>query len=118
MRGPLIVVKEDDCEKIFHEMHNHSGRTKCWDRIKARYYWYGCEKYVRQQTRECTTCFQTNAYHTKAQISPLLPIAVIPKMMWRVHLDLAGPFELSPFGNKYVAIGICAFTKYVEAMGN
>ena len=48
----------------------------------------------------------------------LQPIPVEPKAMWRIHCDLLGPFEMSSNGNKYIAIGVCALTKYVEAARN
>ena len=37
--------------------------------------------------------------------------------MWRIHVDILGPLCQTLNGNQYVAIGVCAFTKYVEAEG-
>ena len=96
----------------------HSGRDKCWQRINERYYWYGGHKFVKEKTRECVYCSQKNNVFNKASIASLCPIPVTPKVMWRIHCDLMGPFPLTPNGNKYVAIAICAFTKFVEAMRN
>ena len=53
-----------------------------------------------------------------AAVTPLRPIVVTPKIFWRVHIDLAGPFPTTKNKNKYIAVGICAFTKYIEAKGN
>ena len=38
--------------------------------------------------------------------------------MWRLGLDLCGPFRESVTGNRYVAIAIDSFSKYVEGKGN
>ena len=61
---------------------------------------------------------------------PLKPIPIEPKIMWRIHgnfatvcdkiflVDLAGPFTpTSVDGNRYIAIAVCAFSKFVEAQG-
>ena len=53
-----------------------------------------------------------------AAMPPLKPIEVQPKAFWRVHVDILGPLEMSRNGNKYVAVGVCALLKYVEAMRN
>ena len=82
------------------------------------YYWYGGEKYVRQRVRECIACSHKNNVFNSADVTPLRPIPVTPKIFWRVHIDLAGPFLKTKNKNKYIAIGICAFTKYIEAKGN
>ena len=116
-RDALLVVEAKDAATIFATFHTHSGRTKCWDKIKARYYWYGGEKYVREKTKECVVCWQKRG-HNNAKIAPLCPIEVQPQIMWRVHVDLAGPFPKSKQESKYLAIGICAFSKYIEAMRN
>lgn len=36
MKNEKIVVKKEDRELIFQEMHWHSGRDPCWTRIKKR----------------------------------------------------------------------------------
>ena len=82
------------------------------------YYWYGGEKYVRKNVRECILCSHTKKVFNSADFTPLHPISVTPKIFWRVHIDLAGPFTKTKNGNKYIAIGICAFIKYIEGKRN
>ena len=36
IRNKKIVVKASLQEKVFEEMHRHSGRISCWERIKKR----------------------------------------------------------------------------------
>ena len=51
-------------------------------------------------------------------ITPLKPIKTEPKVMWRIHLDAAGPLRESNAGNKYFVLGVDAFSKYVEGKRN
>ena len=96
----------------------HSGRDKCWARINARFYWHGGHAYVKKNTKECVFCAQKNNKMYTADVAPLIPIPVTPKVMWRIHCDLMGPFTTTQSGNKYVALAICAFTKFLEGMRN
>ena len=105
LRNGRLVAQKSEMFDIWTTFHTHSGRTKCWDKIKARYYWHGGEKYVREKTKECVVCWQKRG-HSNAKLAPLQPIEVQPQIMWRVHIDLAGPFPTSKLGNKYLAIGI------------
>ena len=36
LRDGKLVVKSSMKKKIFDALHNHSGRTACWERIRAR----------------------------------------------------------------------------------
>ena len=73
---------------------------------------------MRQKTKDCVICFHKNNGGRRAAIAPLQPITVTPKVMWQIHIDLAGPYCKSNSGNKYLAIAICAFSKYIEAKRN
>ena len=83
-----------------------------------RYYWYGGERYVREKTKECIICSHKNNVFNAAAVAPLRPIPVTPKIFWRVHVDLTGKFTKTKNGNQFIAIAICAFSKYIEAKGN
>ena len=86
--------------------------------INLRYYWYGGEKYVRAKTKQCVICGHKNNVFNSAAVAPLRPIKVTPKIFWRVHIDLTAKLKETKNGNKYIAIAICAFSKYIEAKGN
>ena len=79
-----------------------------------RFYWRGGEIYVRERVRECVGCMHKSSRPWTVSISPLRPIPTIPKVFWRVHIDLFGPLTESLKGNKYGAIACDAFIKYVE----
>ena len=53
-----------------------------------------------------------------SSMPPLKPIEVVPQGMWRIHMDILGPMVMSKNRNQYIALGVCALLKYVEAMRN
>ena len=70
------------------------------------------------KTRECVVCGHKNNVFNAATVPPLIPIPVTPKIFWRVHVDLTGKLPVTNKGNQYIAVAICAFSKYIEAKGN
>ena len=143
LRDGKMVVKRSERKKIYQgnlnvKLHQqiwafhkgHSGRDATWKKIKGRYYWRGGKNFVAHQVSLCIACSQKNSNVWTASMPPLKPIPVLPKVMWRVHgnfckgmwhfswVDLMGPlYPTTVDGNKYVAIAVCAFSKYVEAQG-
>ena len=89
-----------------------------WQVINKRFYFYGGEKWVREKVKKCVACAHKNGQQWKAEMPPLKPIPVEPKAMWRVHIDLLGPFPESDDGNKYIGLAICPLTKFVECRRN
>ena len=114
----FFIELHNNFESIFHKLHQHTGRQGCWDRIKKRYYWQAGEKYVRMKTKECVICGHKNNVWNKAPVAPLKPIPVSPKIFWRVHVDLTAKLPTTHNRNKFIAIAVCAFSKYIEAKGN
>ena len=63
-------------------------------------------------------CNNKTNINSKAPVAPLRPLKPPSLPFMRVHFDLLGPLPETTTGNKYIAIAVCAFTKYVEARGN
>ena len=117
-RNQKWVVRSSERKKIYDSLHFHSGRDKSAARISEKYWWYGLEKYVRKCVKECVACTFKNHRAWVHYITPLKPIKTEPKVMWRIHLDAAGPLRESNAGNKYFVLGVDAFSKYVEGKRN
>jgi hypothetical protein len=132
------VLKVGDIELVWQQFHNHdlhsgtstllfffdnhlfcclSGAIKTYQKIHDRYYFWGLQDWVRNRSRECPVCSELKTVSIRAKRTPLIAIPVVPKVFWRVHIDLAGPFRESSSGSKYVALAICAFIKYAEIEG-
>ena len=99
-----------------------------WNAINSKYYFRGGRDWTRQKVRDCLICTQKRSIQLNHNRAPLKTIPVTPKLFWRVHVDLAGPFPKSRNGNTFIALAyifhqsnidsmfrVCAFCKYVEA---
>ena len=132
----LIYTLQNKLFSRFHFVMRHSGANLSWAKIKAvtdsylppintqivffheRFYFYGGEKFCRERCRTCIPCAYKNDTIWSAQVTPLQPIPVEPKLFFRIHSDIFGPLKKSSNGNKYVAIAVDAFSKYVEFARN
>ena len=135
------VLKKSDLELVWSQFHDHdlhagtstcsfflhfltiilfcclSGVNKTYKKIHQRYYFWGLQEWVRNRAKECPLCDELTTVSIRAKRTPLIAIPVTPKIFWRVHIDLAGPFRESKSGCKYVALAICSFIKYPEIEG-
>lgn len=117
-REGRVVIRHSELDTLWSQYHDHTGMNTAWKRIKLRYYFSGGQKWVREKTRNCVACAHKNNTVWPADRAPLKPIPVVPKAMWRVHIDLLGPLKpISDNGNRYVAIAVDALTKFPEAKG-
>ena len=118
-QGKYCLCK-DELPEIWRQFHwgRHSGICKTWALINERFYFRGGKEWVDEKIKECIVCNQNCGRGWEAIMPPLKPIEVTPQLFWRVHFDLAGPFPVSNEGNKHIALGVCAFSKFIEACGN
>ncbi|XP_041372627.1 uncharacterized protein LOC121385902 [Gigantopelta aegis] len=92
--------------------HQGVERTKC--RMRARYYWYGMSRAVKNVLFTCVQCNRCKKGNRKAR-SPMKQFhAGVP--MERVHLDFLGPLPKTENGNEYVLMMVDQFTKWVECI--
>ena len=118
LREGKVVIRHSELDSLWAEYHEHSGMNGAWKRINQKYYFCGGQKWVREKTRDCVACAHKNNTVWPADRAPLEPITVVPKAMYRVHIDLLGPLKpASDAGNRYIAIAVDALTKFPEALG-
>ena len=118
IRDGRIVLKKEDLERVYKELHQHSGRSKTYAKFRKRFWFKGMSLWVREKVRNCVPCSNKNNLQWPAHRSPLTPIEVEAKLWWRVHVDLIGPLPRTDNGNKYIAIGVCSLSKYTEGRRN
>ena len=118
VRDGRIVLKDTEIEETFHQLHQHTGRNKTYQKFRERFWFPSMSVWVAEKVRQCVPCANKNNSQWPAVRSPLIPIPVEPKLWWRVHLDLIGPLPRSDSGNAYIGIGVCALCKYIEGKGN
>ena len=86
--------------------------------LAQKFFFVGLQKWTREKVAECPRCNQDRTFvKTKAKRVPLQSIPITPKLFWRVHVDLAGPFSESCEGHVYIGVAVDAFSKFVEVEG-
>ena len=69
---------------------------------------------VNMQVESCERC-QRNKKKLQKQAGVLHPIVVEPKVWHQVGMDLIGPLQETPRGNKYIVTLTDYFSKWAEA---
>jgi transposase InsO family protein len=95
-----------------HESTGHFGVRRTHSLLAASHWWHGMKQDVHDALKHCSLCDRARAAFNArpARLNPL-PIRLL---FYRWHADLAGPFNITERGNKYVMICIEAFSKHLE----
>ena len=111
-----IIPQKMRCELItyYHCIKNsHLGTKKTTLSLQNdKIYFPALRNEVENLIRNCAICadIKKPKHNIKAPLCPL-PVGFINQ---RVHLDLTGPFEITPRLNKYLLLMIDSFSQYVE----
>jgi len=98
--------------QAIHDESRHFGARRTYDLVALKYWWRGCLSDVRAIVRNCALCDRVRAEFDKP--SPELHSLPVKGMMYRWGCDLAGPFEPTTDGMRYVMIMIEYFSKNME----
>ena len=106
---------------IFDSLHglSHPGTIPSLKMIKARYFWPGMDRPIKQWCRECMPCQQSKIHrHTKSAVSNF----DLPSSRFQtVHIDIVGPLPtvqnpsdpyISPY--RYLLTCIDRTTRWIE----
>ncbi|MES9879780.1 MAG: DDE-type integrase/transposase/recombinase [Sedimenticola sp.] len=104
-----------DILKGFHDFSSHLGFDKTYLAVRQKFFWKGQYKDVQDYIRSCTRCQMSKRNYGFVK-APLTPLPTPTRPFELVQLDLAGPFPEDAEGNKYIAVFICAFTKFPIAV--
>jgi transposase InsO family protein len=104
-------------EGIFEMMHasllgGHLGFDKIYPLATQRFYWQGMAKDFRRLLKGCHSCAEQKTGPGRAHLS--LSQELPQKVLERVSIDIAGPWEESDTGNKYILVIQDYFSKWVE----
>ena len=107
-----------DRRKILESCHSdnlagHFGRDKTRHKICSRYYWVGLVNDVVEMVMTCDACQKHSKINKKS--SQLHPIKVKEEVWSRIGIDLIGPLNETPRGNKYIITCTDYFSKWPEA---
>ena len=109
--------RRDEIKRSLHENiygGMHLGLSKCWDKLRNRYWWPFAYKELRNWILSCPKCQRRKARHTRA---PLQPNLIVTKPWECVGVDILGPLPTThPNKFKYIIVFVDHFTSWVEAM--
>jgi hypothetical protein len=100
--------------RIFHEIpiSGHLGRDKTHERLAKRFFWHRMTEDIRNFIRGCLSCALRKTPVSTSSGELQTYQATYPFEI--LHIDLIGPFDVTPRGNKYVFIAIDRFTHWPE----
>ena len=95
-----------------HPLAGHLGHRRTLDRVRQRFWWPNMEKDVRDGTRACRVC-----QRVKPGPHGPFPLMSIPVggPMYRVAMDIGGPFPPTAAGNKYLLLFVDHYSQWSQA---
>ena len=111
---PRLVLPKAYREAVIERAHKECGHMAVWKtvrRVTEAYVWVGLRRDVRAQLRKCTVCLMHNQHPARHAMGEM-PIASFPFQI--CSMDLIGPLNISPRGNKYILTIIDFCTGYAE----
>ena len=112
---PRIVLPMALRKKCFTLLHDtvtsaHLGSQKTLEKVKQRFYWYGCRKDVEYWCKTCDICASRKPPYRKAK-APMKQFNV-GYPLERCALDILGPLPVSN-NARYLLLVSCYFTKWL-----
>ena len=97
-----------------HDLTGHFGVKKTKKMIARHFYW---KKMGSDIAQFCKTCPQCQAYSkTPDKRPPLKPLPVITEPWERIAMDIVGPLQRTPSGNRFILTLMDFGTRFPEAI--
>lgn len=112
---PRLVLPPSCRWRVIRRAHTevgHQSVSKTLWRLKEAYKWPGMRRDIKQVIARCAKCAINRDTMQHARPGDM-PIATYPMQI--MGMDLTGPFEASPEGNRYILTIIDHCTGWVEA---
>ena len=113
------VPKECDRDRIIRAFHGnpacgcHFGVTATFNKLSERFYWRGMYYAVLAKVNSCEECQRQNT--TKKGPSQLRPVPFPDFCFGQWGMDLVGPLNCTPSGNKYIVVFTECLSRWAEA---
>ncbi|KII63528.1 Retrovirus-related Pol polyprotein [Thelohanellus kitauei] len=90
------------------------GILKTIDTIRKLFFWPHMNEEIEEYVKNCSSCCvnKSKNYTPRAELIPI--VATRPFEFWAV--DITGPLNTTPRGNRYIVVFVDHFTKWVEAV--
>jgi hypothetical protein len=94
---------------LAHDAMGHNGTQRTYEFVKRLYFWKGMGKDIANYCSKCLNCREINL---RPQKYPSLHLEVPTMPMHFISMDLIGPFDPSPRGNKHAVTVIDMLTNF------
>lgn len=114
-----VIFDIEERQRIVKSLHadpvggSHFGQNATIKKVCDRFYWKSVSDEVRQYVKTCERCQKANPSN-KPPPSTLHPVPV-GKLFHRWGIDLVGPLNETPRGNKYICVATEYLTRWPEA---
>jgi hypothetical protein len=110
------VIKISELEAVLYNSHDNplSGHLKfeaTYNRIAAKYYWYGMRRTIQNYVTNCETCQRDGS---RRKNEPLRTIKV-GQPFERIGIDIVGPLPKTSQGHVHIVVAVDYLTKWPEA---
>lgn len=114
-----IVVPESLIGEVLKTAHNirsggHLGRERTWNMVESTCYRPGLRKIVNFYVKNCKACLEKKARNKNAEVQAE-PIETASFPWQHISVDILGPLQKTPRGNKFLLVVVDRFSKWVEA---
>jgi hypothetical protein len=115
----LLVIPETLKSQIMEIFHDdpiqgaHLSFSKCFDKIKLRFYWQNMIAEIKRYIKSCPICQAFNKTTQKKQ-GCLQPVERPRIPFLKLGIDFAGPFPRSKRGNTMLIVAIDYHSNWVE----
>uniref|UniRef100_H2Y2I0 Integrase catalytic domain-containing protein n=1 Tax=Ciona intestinalis TaxID=7719 RepID=H2Y2I0_CIOIN len=93
----------------------HRGRVATQKKLSRLYYWKTITADIKKWIIECPECQFRNKVLRHKIMPPEKKIITFNEPWEVVKVDFAGPFPQSKFGNTYIFVATCLFSKFIYA---
>lgn len=117
--GERLCAPEAVRPRILHLLHDsreagHPGAEETQRAIERHYYWPTLGQHVRHYVRGCLVCSCVKRGPPQPN-APLQPRQ--PARPWEVvSVDIMGPYERTPRGNRFILVASDLYSKWTEAV--
>jgi hypothetical protein len=87
-----------------HPLAGHLKHAKTFARVEARFWWDGMFKQTKAWVETCRICQQRKSAPSSSGIRRPLTMIAVEKPFAAVVTDIAGPWQVTPNGNRYVVV--------------
>ena len=118
LRFRLVVpdVLQNELMFAYHDLpySGHLGQEKTYEKLKDKYYWPRMKSTIIEYVKTCRDC---QSRKSPSMLTPgPMQIIPIPAVKFEViGVDLLGPFNLSPRGNRHILVCVDHHSRYVIA---